>query len=223
MSGAKLRRCKALASGAMATFVLLLSTGSASGQEPDPHAHHRQMMQQQTQQESKPGSADVLISDVRLLTQDGDSVNLRNDVIGDRIVVIDFVYTTCTTFCPLLSAILGQVQRQLEDRLGKDVILVSVTVDPLRDTPARLKAYSKNHRAGDGWVWLTGDKETVDGVLRDFGVYTPNFQDHPSTVLVGDPASGQWSRFIGFPGAAQLVEKINEFSAARTSQSALRE
>jgi protein SCO1/2 len=195
----------------------------AAGQEPDPHAHHQQMMLKEMELESDANSTDVSIPDVNLLTQHGDSVNLRADVVGDKIVVIDFVYTTCTTVCPVLSAILGQVQGHLSDRLGQEVVLVSLTVDPLRDTPARLKSYSEKHRAGDGWLWLTGNKQSVDEVLQKLGVYTPNFEDHPSTILVGDAASGEWSRFIGFPGAGQIVDKINEFSAARTMQSAAKE
>lgn len=189
----------------------------------DPHAHHQQMMQKEIELESKANSADVRIPDVSLLTQYGDTVNLRSDVVGDKIVVIDFVYTTCTTICPVLSAILGQVQKRLADRLGKDVMLVSLTVDPLRDTPARLKAYSEKHRAGDGWLWLTGNKRAVDDVLQELGVYTPNFEDHPSTILIGDGSIGEWSRFIGFPSAGQIMDKINEFSAARTMQSASKE
>jgi len=63
----------------------------------------------------------------------------------------------------------------------------------------------------------------VDDALQQLGVYTPNFEDHPSTILVGDGGSGEWSRFIGFPGAGQLMDKINELSAARTMQSASKE
>ena len=223
MSGTSLRPGAAFAWSILASLVFIAPAVLADGQDPDPHAHHKQMMQKAGEQGSNANSADVSIPDVSLITQHGDTVNLRSDVVGDRIVVIDFVYTTCTTICPVLSAILGQVQGQLGDRLGKDVMLVSLTVDPLRDTPARLKAYSEKHRAGDGWLWLTGNKQAVDDALQQLGVYTPNFEDHPSTILVGDGSSGEWSRFIGFPGAGKLMDKINELSAARTMQSASKE
>ena len=101
--------------------------------------------------------------------------------------------------------------------------MISLTVDPLRDTPERLKAYSEKHHARDGWVWLTGDKQTVDEVLQAMGAYTPNFEDHPSMMLVGDRNSGEWSRFLGFPGSGNIMEKIDELSAARNAQSAVRE
>lgn len=223
MNAASLPIRTGLARFILVSLCIVLPAEFAAGQEPNPHAHHQQMMLKEMEIEPDARSTDVNIPDVSLLTQHGDSVNLRTDIVGDKIVVIDFVYTTCTTICPVLSAILGQVQGHLADRLGKDVILVSLTVDPLRDTPARLKAYSEKHRAGDGWIWLTGSKQSVDEVLQKLGVYTPNFEDHPSTILVGDAVTGEWSRFIGFPGAGQILDKINEFSAARTMQSAAKE
>lgn len=159
----------------------------------------------------------------QLLDQSGIEVELVEDVIGQRIVVVDFVYTTCTTVCPVLSAVLMQVQGQLGDRLGSEVALVSISVDPQRDTPARLKDYATKMHAGDGWTWLTGEKSVVDEVLKDFGAYTPNFEDHPAMMLVGDASTGEWARFLGFPGANHIVDKINELAAARTAQSAVKE
>lgn len=202
--------------------IAALAFGSAfAGSASDPHAKHRQMLNEVQQEKSK--FADISIPDVQLTTQFGESVSLRDDVIGDRIVVMDFVYTSCTTVCPVLSAILGQLQGRLGERLGKDVVMISLTVDPLRDTPQRLKAYAEKHRAKDGWVWLTGDKQTVDEVLRAMGAYTPNFADHPSMMVVGDQNSGEWSRYLGFPGAATIMEKIDELGMTDNAQAAVGE
>jgi protein SCO1/2 len=162
----------------------------------------------------------VQLHDRTLLDQDGEPVRFATDVIGDRIVVMDFVYTTCTTVCPVLSAVFGQVQNRLGERLGKEVALVSVSVDPGRDTPQRLKAYATSHHAEPGWVWLTGDKTSVDEVLDGLGAYTPNFEDHPSMVLVGDGRSGNWSRFFGFPGPDQLLAVVDELAMARQAATA---
>ena len=211
----------------MIRYALLLSclavTGfalsPAAADDADPHAQHRRM----AQQESAPSRDRIVLPDTLLITQHGDELRLDSDIVAGRIVIIDFVYTTCTTVCPVLSAILSQVQGQLDGRIGKDVILVSISVDPVRDTPARLKAYADKMRAGDGWVWLTGDKQAVDGVLEQLGAYSPNFEDHPAVVLVGDATSGDWARFLGFPSANQIVAKVNQLSAARTTQSAMRE
>jgi protein SCO1/2 len=204
-----------------------LSAAGASGQEgehahrnhgggaaggADPHAHHKAML-------SKPAepakSADVELKDLALLDQDGREVKFVSEVIGDRIVVMDFVYTSCTTVCPVLSAVFGQVQERLGERLGEDVALVSVSVDPTRDTPQRLRAYAAKLEARPGWVWLTGPKPTVDEVLDGLGAYSPNFEDHPAMVLVGDGRTGEWSRFFGFPSPGRLMEKVDALQAAR--------
>lgn len=195
-------------------FLSPAHAGQTSQAGDDPHAHHRQM------QESASGQADqsieIVLPDTELVSQDGVPLRLKSDIVGDRIVVIDFVYTTCTTVCPVLSAILGQVQARLDDRLGREVVLVSISVDPTRDRPERLKAYAAKHRAQEGWLWLTGEKFAVEGVLKELGAYTANFEDHPSMVLVGDVGNGTWARFLGFPGAGQIVAKIDELSAARS-------
>lgn len=204
----------------------LLGTGAISHAQDapgghDPHAAHRNMMRADTQ--VAPSGETIEVPDKRLVAHTGEKFLLSSELIGDRIVVLDFVYTTCTTVCPVLSAILSQVQRDLGDRLGKDVILVSITVDPLRDTPQRLASYAQKMKAADGWYWLTGPKLDVDDVLKSLGVYTPNFADHPSVVLVGDAGADDWSRFVGFPGATQIVSRINELTAAREAQSAVTE
>jgi len=206
---------------ALAAVLLALSLATASADDEDPHAHHRMMMQQK--QDSAGQAVTVNLPDGMLVNQAGESVDLAGDILGDNIVVVDFVYTTCTTVCPVLSAIMLQVQGAVGDRLGEDVRLVSISVDPLRDTPERMSAYAKKLHTGEGWSWLTGDKLFVDEVLRAFGAYTPNFEDHPAMVLVGDGSTGQWARFVGFPGANHIIEKIDELTAARTTQSAAKE
>jgi protein SCO1/2 len=185
-----------------------------AGGEADPHAHHKAML-------SKPAepakSTEVDLLDRTLVDQDGRQVKFVSDVIGDKIVVMDFVYTSCTTVCPVLSAVFGQMQGRLGDQLGEDVALVSVSVDPIRDTPQRLKAYAAKHQAKPGWTWLTGPKRTMDEVLDGLGAYSPNFEDHPAMVLVGDGRTGEWSRFFGFPSPDRLMEQVQALRAARQS------
>ena len=184
----------------------------ASSSDDDPHAHHKAMLNKKAEP-AKPTEVDLL--DLTLVNQHGKEVKFVSDVIGDNIVVMDFVYTSCTTVCPVLSAVFGQVQNKLGDQLGKDVTLVSVSVDPVRDTPQRLKAYAAKHDAEPGWIWLTGPKTTMDEVLDGLGAYSPNFENHPAMVLVGDGRTGEWSRFFGFPSPDRLVEQVNTLQAAR--------
>lgn len=190
-----------------------LANPALASAEEDPHAKHRAMMRESTVKKAE--AADVDLRDRMLLTQDGQEVRFVSDVIGDKIVVMDFVYTTCTTVCPVLSALFNQVQGKLGDRLDDEVVMVSVTVDPVRDTPQRLKAYAQKHQSGDGWVWLTGPKTTVDDVLTGVGAYSVNFEDHPSMVLVGDGRTGEWKRLFGFPSPDRIMELVDELESSR--------
>lgn len=175
------------------------------------HEHH----QHQAAKKEAPSSAKVKYGDAVLVNQDGEKVKLKSEVFGDRVVVMDFAYTTCTTVCPVLTAMLVKVQADLGDSLGRDVQMVTITVDPARDTPARLKEYAAKHGVRSGWTWLTGPVGTVNDVLDGFDAYAANFEDHPPMVLVGDPVSGQWTRFFGFADPKDIVAKVEELRAAR--------
>jgi protein SCO1/2 len=194
-------------------IALLAAFALSAHADEDPHAKHRAMMKQQSQPAVE--STRVDLRDRPLVNQDGEEMLFVSDVIGDNIVVMDFVYTTCTTICPVLSALFAQVQNKLGDQLGSEVMLVSVSVDPIRDTPQRLKAYSAKHHAGDGWVWLTGPKPVVDDVLTGVGAYTTNFEEHPSMVLIGDGRSGEWKRLFGFPNPDRIVQVVHELQQRR--------
>ncbi|MBK9517238.1 MAG: SCO family protein [Anaeromyxobacter sp.] len=169
-----------------------------------------------------PPPVSVTLVDAPLLDQDGREVRFARDVVGDRIVVVDFVFTTCTTICPILSAKLAGLQGRLGDRLGKGVGLVSVSIDPARDTPERLKAHAAKFKARPGWTWLTGEPETVNKVLKGLGAYTPNFNEHTPIMLVGDGRTGRWARFNGFPDPARLEAAIDALEAARPAVTASR-
>ena len=162
------------------------------------------------------GAAKVVLRDTPLLdAATGKRVRLAQDVIGNRIALVNFIYTTCTTVCPVSSATFQQLQKRLGERLGKDVVLVSITVDPLRDTPQRLREYAGRYQALEGWVWLTGAKPDVDGVLKGLGAYSARFEDHPAMVLVGDARGGPWTRFFGFPSVDELMARVDTLQLAR--------
>lgn len=148
------------------------------------------------------------LDDTSLQDQDGREVRLKSDVLGPHVTVVNFIYTTCTTVCPVSSATMALLQQRLGARLGDQVQLVSITVDPLRDTPARLKAYSARHDAGSHWLWLTGRKSNVDVVLKAFGAYTPNPEDHPAMTMIGDAGGRHWIRLYGFPSVDELLAQI---------------
>lgn len=160
-------------------------------------------------------AARVVLEDAALVDQDGAPVQFRSQAIGDDVVVVDFVFTTCTTVCPALSAIFARIQERLGDRLGHGVRLVSVSLDPAHDTPPRLKEYAARHHAGPHWAWLTGPQADVERVLKGLGAYTPNFSAHAPAVLVGDGLTGEFTRLNGFPSPERVVAAVDQLLARR--------
>lgn len=155
------------------------------------------------------------IPDVKLLDQDGRPVRFYTDLVKGKVVVVNFIFTTCTTICPPLGATFARVQKELGARAGRDVSLISISVDPATDTPERLKAWAEKFHAGTGWTLVTGPKPQVDELLRGLGAATASPQDHTPTVLVGNDALGQWTRAYGLARPALLIKLIEDASAGR--------
>lgn len=157
----------------------------------------------------------VQIPNMELLNQDGRQVRFLSDVIKDRVAIIDTVFTTCTTICPVMGANYARLGKTLKDRLGHDVIMISVSVDPVNDTPSRLKTWSAKFYKGPGWILLTGPKSQVDTLLKSLGLYTPEPQDHQSSVLIGNQSSG-WIRASALSSPDKWLKIIDGFSTAKT-------
>lgn len=184
----------------------------------DPHAAHRQHMHAG----SGASATTVRIPSADLVDSNGHPFRFDLAAFGDSVVVIDFVYTTCTTICPALTATMASAQRRLAGPLGEQVMLVSVSVDPTNDTPEELSAYAKRVQAGGNWRWLTGKKGQVDRVLRAFGLTTGAPEDHPPVILVGRPAENRWLRWVGIPATDSVVREtlaMIEQSAVRSPES----
>jgi protein SCO1 len=199
------------------TAMLLAGVGllGASGVALAHGAHH------QAEPEAKPMAARVTLHDMQLVDADGQTVRFKSEAVANRLVIVGFIYTSCTTICPVTSAVLADVQARLMGKLGErfgdEVKLISVTVDPATDSPERLKAYAANFGSPAGWLWLTGEKPQVNKVLSGLGAYAADFTRHSGAVLVGDARSGDWTRFLGVPNPADIVEHVELLLAARTA------
>lgn len=134
---------------------------------------------------------------VPLVTQDGKSVHFYDDLLKDKIVAIDLIYTTCKFECPLETARLAQVQKMLGDRVGRDIFFYSITIDPEDDTPPVLKAYAEKFHAGPGWLFLTGKDEDIELISKKLGLYSDpksTRDGHTPVLMIGDVDGGQWMR-----------------------------
>ena len=150
------------------------------------------------------------IPDTELLDQNGRKIHFYTDLVKGQTVVINFIFTTCTTICPPLGATFARVQKELGDKVGRDVRFISISVDPATDTPERLKAWGEKFHAGEGWTFVTGNKPDVDELLRVLGASSARREDHSPTILIGNDAHGTWTRTYGLAKTTQLVQMIND-------------
>jgi protein SCO1/2 len=149
------------------------------------------------------------VPDVVLVNQNGAKVRLKDLLQTDKPVVLDFIFGTCTTICPILSA--GYVN--LQHKLGPDsqaVRLVSISIDPEHDTPKVLKEYLKRYRAKQGWDFLTGSREDIDKVMTAFGAYIQNKMSHYPLTLIRSPQDGTWIRLFGLMSTAEFMNEVQK-------------
>ena len=145
-----------------------------------------------------------------LVTQDGKTVRFYDDLIEGKIVVINFIYTTCPDICPLMTARMARVQDRLGDRVGRDIFIYSISLDPERDTPAALKKYAEAYGAGPGWLFLTGKPDDVALIRYKLGERSRNLSEHQSTIMLGNARSGEWARSSLFLDLERLVAEIRD-------------
>ena len=153
------------------------------------------------------------IPDVEILDQDGNVRHFYTDLIKGKTVAINFIFTNCTTICPPLGATFARVQRELGD---KDVHFISVSVDPLTDTPERLKAWGAKFKAGAGWTFVTGNKPEIDQLLRALGASATRREDHTPSVVIGNDVKDVWTRTYGLAKTAQMVTLIESVAKEST-------
>jgi protein SCO1 len=162
------------------------------------------------------------IPDVELVDQDGKTVHLYSDLVRGRVAALSFIFTTCTTICPLVGANLGRLQTELGRSLGEDIALVSVSVDPATDTPQRMKAWGAQFGAKPGWSLLTGEKGIVDQLLKVLGLFTADIQNHSPFLLLVNDRTGEWTRVnaIETPPSkvAEILQKMAQTAGNRLSK-----
>jgi protein SCO1/2 len=166
----------------------------------DPHAHHHMGMNALVQR----SLAEYSVPDVKLVRDDGRTVSLPAELDDGRPVLLNFIYTSCTTICPLTSQVFEQFQRRL-GTAHETVHLVSISIDPEQDTPARLRAYAKQFDAAPGWDHYTGTVAASVAVQSAFGAYRGDKMSHTPLTLVRAAPGKPWIRIDGFASADDLL------------------
>jgi protein SCO1/2 len=156
----------------------------------------------------QPSAAEKYFTNTELVTQDGKRVRFYADVLKGKVVVINSFFSTCQGSCMPMNRNFKKVADLLGDRVGRDVFLVSITVDSQMDTPTALKKYANSLHAPTGWVFLTGTKENVDFVLHKLGHYVSDKNDHLNIMIVGNERTGLWKKAFGLAPANELAKVV---------------
>lgn len=170
---------------------------------PPPHDHSHM-----SKNPAEASAAEKYFTDVELINQDGKKVRFYTDVLKGKTVVVNAFFTSCTSVCPPMNRNMQKIQEAFGDRVGRDVFLVSITVDPAVDTPEKMKQYAQNFHAGPGWMFLTGKKENLDWALYKLGQYVESKDDHKTILIVGNETTGLWKKAFAMANVAELVQVV---------------
>jgi protein SCO1/2 len=165
-------------------------------------------LQPSPSQTVEPSPAQKYFTDVVLVNQNGEKMRLYSDLLKGKVVIINAFFATCQGSCLPMNRNLEKVQEALGERVGKDVYIISISVDPIVDTPANLKEYAKKLNARPGWYFLTGDKANVDFALRKLGQYVDDKQDHTNIFIIGNERTGLWKKAFGLARSDELTKVV---------------
>lgn len=147
--------------------------------------------------------------DVMLVDAEGNEVDLADSLDVAEPVMLNFIFTSCTTICPAMSATFSQVQEKLGEEVG-DVRMVSISIDPEHDSPSQLSEYAKRFDAGPQWSMLTGSIEDSIAVQRAFNVYRGDKMNHQPVTFMRKGAGQPWVRIDGFASADELLREYRQ-------------
>lgn len=153
------------------------------------------------------------LPNIELTTHDGKKVRFYDDLVKGKVVSLNFIYTKCGDVCPLDTAQLTQVHALLGDRVGKDIFMYSISIDPDNDTPAALKRYMRMFGVGPGWTFLTGKRQDINQLQRSLGLRVLNpkkVKDHDTRLMMGNEKTGQWIKRTPYDDPKLLAHLLGE-------------
>ena len=157
------------------------------------HAKQGEKVETRRMSSTSDEKAREYFTDTILLSHTGEEMRYYSDVLRGKTVVISFMFTTCVDACPLINATLQRVQERLTDRIGEDIFIVSITVDPSNDTVAELAEYRKKFKARDGWLFMTGTVANIDVISQKMGQVFEK-DAHLTALLVGNTNTARWRK-----------------------------
>ena len=218
------RLCRTLVSGIGGTLLIaFLMTNAASSSMPgrsikgtrgsrDADEPRKQEIPASTTPTTAHEGKPLAIPDVEVLDQTGAKTRFYTDLVKGKVVVINFVYTNCRTICPPQGMSFSKLQARLGDRLGKDVYLISISIDPEYDTPQRLKKWGAMFGAKKGWTMITGEKPKINDLVKVLTGDAIRKEDHGFLILIGSDARQSWVRAYGLANPSELIDTIDSVS-----------
>lgn len=156
--------------------------------------------------------ASYTIPEVSLINQANQNVLFPKDIDNGRPVVLNFIFTSCTAICPLLSQTFSQFQRRLGPK-AKQVNMVSISIDPEPDTPQHLSAYAQRYHAGPQWSFYTGKREDSLAIQKAFQAFYLDKMNHRPLIFMRRAPGQAWIRLEGFMTADDLLKEFRNLSA----------
>lgn len=201
----KLSKQSATASAVALAVFAVTSPVYAESMEHDPemHHHHHEMASSAPWVKS---TVDYKLPDVKLVRSDGLELSLPNEVDDGKPVILNFIYTSCTTVCPVMSQTFAEVQERLGAEAG-GVRMVSISIDPEHDTPARLQEYAKHYNAGPQWRLYTGSMEASITAQKAFDAYRGDKMNHLPVTFIRSAPGQPWVRMEGFVSPDDIIRE----------------
>ena len=163
--------------------------------------------------------ARAYFTDLELLTQNGKKVRFYSDVLAGHTVVINVAYTNCQDACPLITQWLNDVRSRIPEHFGKSVHFITISSDPVRDTPQALKEFAQKQGADvAGWTWLTGSKANVDHILKKLGQYNEHVEEHSTLVIAGNVPAKRWTKIRPDAQPVVVAERVRVLVGADKPQ-----
>lgn len=144
------------------------------------------------------------VSDIPLIDQDGNRTTLARLLASETPVMLNFIYTSCSSVCPLMTTAFAHARATIGDT---DVNMISISIDPEYDTPARLRAYKSARGLRGDWHFLTGEPEAVTAAQRAFDAYRGGKMNHAAIAFLRARPGAPWLRLEGLTTPTQLVQE----------------
>lgn len=152
-------------------------------------------------------------TDLELVTQNGQTVRFYTDVLKDRVVLINFIFTHCQDACPLISKKLLETRGLLDEATSGRVYFISISIDPERDTPEALVEFATKFKlTDDNWVFLTGETQNVEHIVKKLGQYNENVEEHSTLILAGNVNKRHWVKIPPTTPPVGIAEKLRSLT-----------